>query len=116
MLFNLYYANDVVPNRPTRLNLTSMDGNEITLDKIYASDLRDVALQDKYDLNKSTVFVSGTQALVRLCLQAEKDRKAGLNTAGYVTGYRGSPLGGIDLQFSQAEQALTQAGVTFHLV
>ena len=92
-----------------------MDGNEITLDKIYASDLRDVALQDKYDLNKSTVFVSGTQALVRLCLlQAEKDRKAGLNTAGYVTGYRGSPLGGIDLQFSQAEQALTQAGVTFH--
>ena len=104
-----------LPNLPTRLNLTSMDGNEITLDKIYASDLRDVALQDKYDLNKSTVFVSGTQALVRLCLlQAEKDRKAGLNTAGYVTGYRGSPLGGIDLQFSQAEQALTQAGVTFH--
>ena len=104
-----------LPNLPTRLNLTNMDGNEITLDKIYASDLRDVALQDKYDLNKSTVFVSGTQALVRLCLlQAEKDRKAGLNTAGYVTGYRGSPLGGIDLQFSQAEQALTQAGVTFH--
>ena len=84
-----------LPNRTTRLNLTSMDGNEITLDSIYASDLRDVALQDKYDLNKSTVFVSGTQALVRLCLlQAEKDRKAGLNTAGYVTGYRGSPLGG----------------------
>jgi len=104
-----------LPKRPTRLNLKPMDGNEINLDKIYASDLRDVALQDKYDLNKSTVFVNGTQALVRLCLlQAEKDRKAGLNTAGYVTGYRGSPLGGIDLQFSQAEQALTQAGVTFH--
>lgn len=92
-----------------------MDGNELHLDKIYGSELREVGLQDKYDLNKSTVFVSGTQALVRLCLlQAEKDTKAGLNTAGYVTGYRGSPLGGIDLQFSQAEQALTQAGVTFH--
>ena len=40
----------------------NMDGNEITPDKIYASDLRDVALQDKYDLNKSTVFVSGDVA------------------------------------------------------
>ena len=92
-----------------------MDGNDVKLNQIYASGLRDVGLQDKYDLNKSTVFVSGTQALVRLCLlQAEKDRAAGLNTAGYVTGYRGSPLGGIDLQFSQAEPALTAAGVTFH--
>ena len=91
-----------------------MDGNNVKLNQIYASGLRDVGLQDKYDLNKSTVFVSGTQALVRLCLlQAEKDRAAGLNTAGYVTGYRGSPLGGIDLQFSQAEPALTAAGVTF---
>ena len=95
--------------------LKDMDGNDIKLDRIYASALRDVGLQDKYDLNKSTVFVSGTQALVRLCLlQAEKDRAAGLNTAGYVTGYRGSPLGGIDLQFSQAEPALTAAGITFH--
>ncbi|MGB0810410.1 MAG: indolepyruvate ferredoxin oxidoreductase family protein, partial [Candidatus Puniceispirillaceae bacterium] len=92
-----------------------MDGNDVKLNQIYTSGLRDVGLQDKYDLNKSTVFVSGTQALVRLCLlQAEKDRAAGLNTAGYVTGYRGSPLGGIDLQFSQAEPALTAAGVTFH--
>ena len=91
-----------------------MDGNDVKLNQIYTSGLRDVGLQDKYDLNKSTVFVSGTQALVRLCLlQAEKDRAAGLNTAGYVTGYRGSPLGGIDLQFSQAEPALTAAGVTF---
>ena len=90
-------------------------GMMLNWNQIYTSGLRDVGLQDKYDLNKSTVFVSGTQALVRLCLlQAEKDRAAGLNTAGYVTGYRGSPLGGIDLQFSQAEPALTAAGVTFH--
>ena len=92
-----------------------MDGHDVNLDPVYQSALRDVALADKYDLNKSTVFVSGAQAMVRLCLlQAEKDRAAGLNTAGYVTGYRGSPLGGIDLQFSQAEPALNAAGITFH--
>ena len=91
-----------------------MDGQDIKTDQIYHSPLRTVALQDKYDLNISTVFVSGTQALVRLCLlQAQKDRAAGLDTAGYVTGYRGSPLGSIDLQFSQAEAALSAAGVTF---
>ena len=60
-----------------------------------------VTLDDKYDLTKDRVFVSGTQALVRLVLmQKELDRRKGLNTAGYVTGYRGSPLGGLDHQFS----------------
>ena len=79
-----------LPNLLVSPYLKSMDGNNVKLNQIYASGLRDVGLQDKYDLNKSTVFVSGTQALVRLCLlQAEKDRAAGLNTAGYVTGYRG---------------------------
>ena len=92
-----------------------MDGQDINTDRIYGSALRTVALQDKYDLNTSTVFVSGTQALVRLCLlQAQKDKAAGLDTAGYVTGYRGSPLGSIDFQFSQAEPALSAAGITFH--
>ena len=57
-------------------------------------------LDDKYDLTKSRIFVTGYQALVRLTLmQKERDRRAGLNTAGYVTGYRGSPLGGLDQQF-----------------
>ena len=57
--------------------------------------LRRVSLDDKYDLAQERVFVTGYQALVRLCLmQKERDRRAGLNTAGYVTGYRGSPLGG----------------------
>src|SRR5829696_2363088 len=56
--------------------------------------LRDVTLDDKYDLGKSRIFVTGFQALVRLCLmQKELDRRSGLNTAGYVTGYRGAPLG-----------------------
>ncbi len=62
-----------------------------------------VSLDDKYDLGKDRVFVTGFQALVRLCLmQKERDRRAGLNTAGYVTGYRGSPLGTLDQQFMRA--------------
>src|SRR5215471_873681 len=65
-----------------------------------AMPLRQVSLDDKYDLAQERVFVTGYQALVRLCLmQKERDRRAGLNTAGYVTGYRGSPLGGLDQQF-----------------
>ena len=70
--------------------------------------LRQVSLDDKYDLTKQQVFVTGYQALVRLCLmQKERDRLAGLNTAGYVTGYRGSPLGGLDNQFIRARKFLT---------
>ena len=65
--------------------------------------LNHVTLDDKYDLTKSRVFVTGYQALVRLTLmQHERDKRAGLNTAGYVTGYRGSPLGGLDYQFQRA--------------
>ena len=69
--------------------------------------LRQVRLDDKYDLAQARVFVTGYQALVRLCLmQKERDRRAGLNTAGYVTGYRGSPLGGLDQQFVRAQAQL----------
>ena len=65
--------------------------------------LRPVTLDDKYDLGQGRVFVTGYQALVRLTLmQKERDRRAGLRTAGYVTGYRGSPLGGLDYQFQRA--------------
>jgi indolepyruvate ferredoxin oxidoreductase len=56
--------------------------------------LRAVSLEDKYTLEKGRVYISGTQALARLpMLQKERDRLAGLNTAGYISGYRGSPLG-----------------------
>ncbi|MGA2311337.1 MAG: indolepyruvate ferredoxin oxidoreductase family protein [Xanthobacteraceae bacterium] len=76
--------------------------------------LRDVNLDDKYDLGHSHVFVTGFQALVRLCLmQKELDRRRGLNTAGYVTGYRGSPLGGLDGQFQRAAPFLTKSDVRF---
>ena len=76
--------------------------------------LRPVSLDDKYDLARSPVFVTGYQAIIRLCLmQKERDRRAGLNTAGYVTGYRGSPLGGLDQQFLRAARQLAAADVKF---
>ena len=76
--------------------------------------LEPVSLDDKYDLRKNRVFVTGFQALVRLTLmQKERDRRAGLNTACYVTGYRGSPLGTLDQQFIKAKAHLERADVRF---
>jgi indolepyruvate ferredoxin oxidoreductase len=76
--------------------------------------LTPVNLDDKYDLAKSHVFVTGYQALIRLCLmQKERDRRAGLNTGGYVSGYRGSPLGGLDQQFMRAKPFLDRYDVVF---
>ena len=73
-----------------------------------------VTLNDRFDLDKSPVLLNGTQALVRLMLQqAARDKAAGLNTAGYVTGYRGSPLGAVDLQMQRAKPFLDAAQVRF---
>ncbi len=75
---------------------------------------RDVTLHDKYDLSKETVLLNGTQALVRLMMmQAERDKAAGLNTAGYVTGYRGSPLGAVDQQMARASKDLKASKIVF---
>jgi len=76
--------------------------------------LADVKLTDRLDLTKSPVLLNGTQALVRLVLmQQARDTAAGLNTAGYVTGYRGSPLGAVDLQMTRAKKELAAAQITF---
>ncbi|NGN44007.1 indolepyruvate ferredoxin oxidoreductase family protein [Mesorhizobium sp. CGMCC 1.15528] len=76
--------------------------------------LHDVALDDKFDLGKERIFLSGAQAVIRMLLmQCERDRRAGLNTAGFVSGYRGSPLGGLDLQLWKAKEQLKQADVVF---
>ncbi|MEZ5810245.1 MAG: indolepyruvate ferredoxin oxidoreductase family protein [Rhizobiaceae bacterium] len=76
--------------------------------------LHDVTLNDKYDLSKERIFVSGAQAIVRMLLmQHEADRRAGLNTAGLISGYRGSPVGGLDLQFWQAQRELSVADIVF---
>ena len=75
---------------------------------------RDVTLHDKYDLSKQTVLLNGTQALVRLMLmQAARDKAAGWNTAGYVSGYRGSPLGAVDQQMARAKTDLDAANIVF---
>ncbi|MFC7703488.1 indolepyruvate ferredoxin oxidoreductase family protein [Plastorhodobacter daqingensis] len=75
---------------------------------------QDISLNDRFDLEKSPVLLNGTQALVRLMLmQAARDRAAGRNTAGLVTGYRGSPLGAVDLQMTQARKLLEPANVLF---
>jgi len=73
-----------------------------------------ISLNDRFDLDKSPVLMNGTQALVRLMLmQKARDKAAGLNTAGYVTGYRGSPVGGVDLWMSRSQKILGASDVTF---
>ncbi len=77
--------------------------------------LRSVSLDDKYDLAQDRVLVTGYHALIRaLLMQKERDRRAGLKTAGYVTGYRGSPLGGLDQQMMRADRFLAAADVKFN--
>ncbi len=76
--------------------------------------LHDVSLDDKYDLSRQHIFVSGAQAVVRMLLmQRERDRRAGLDTAGFVSGYRGSPLGGLDQQLWKAQRQLSDAAIVF---
>ncbi len=76
--------------------------------------LKPVKLDDKFDLSKSQIFLTGTQAIVRLTLmQHSRDEREGLNTAGYVTGYRGSPVGGLDLQFMKSVKYTQPANVRF---
>ena len=76
--------------------------------------LRDVSLDDKYDLAKDRVFITGTQAVIRMLLmQRERDRLAGLNTAGFVSGYRGSPIGGLDQNLWRAKKWLEPAEIVF---
>ena len=72
------------------------------------------SLGDRFDLSRPHVLLNGTQALVRLMLmQAARDKAAGLSTAGLVSGYRGSPLGSVDLQMSREAKRLAAANVVF---
>ena len=71
-------------------------------------------LDDKYTRTSGRVFLTGTQALIRLpMLQRERDLAAGLNTAGFISGYRGSPLGNLDLGLWKAKQHLAEHHITF---
>ena len=71
-------------------------------------------LDDKYTLDHGRIFLTGIQALVRLALmQRKRDAAAGLNTAGFISGYRGSPLGGVDQQLWKAEHFLKNQQIHF---
>jgi indolepyruvate ferredoxin oxidoreductase len=74
----------------------------------------DYTLDHKFTRTQGRIYLSGVQALVRLPLmQRLRDQAAGLNTAGFVSGYRGSPLGGFDLELWKAKKHLAEAGVKF---
>ena len=78
------------------------------------SDLDRASLDDKYTVTSGRVFLTGTQALIRLpMLQRERDLAAGLNTAGFISGYRGSPLGNLDLGLWKAKAHLASHNIVF---
>jgi indolepyruvate ferredoxin oxidoreductase len=75
----------------------------------------DISLDDKWTLERGRAFMTGTQALIRLpMMQRERDLKAGLNTAGYITGYRGSPVTSVDMTAMKAKKYLDAHHVKFH--
>src|SRR5580698_2932068 len=74
----------------------------------------DISLEDKYVRDNCRVYMSGLQALVRSVLnQHDRDRRAGLNTGGFVSGYRGSPLGGLDKELWRAQEHLSKRHIHF---
>ena len=71
-------------------------------------------LDHKYTRREGRIYLSGVQALVRLPLmQQMRDRAAGINTAGFISGYRGSPLGGFDLELWKAKKHLKSSNIEF---
>ena len=74
----------------------------------------DYQLDDRYARESGRIFLTGVQALVRLpMMQRQLDLADGLNTAGFISGYRGSPLGGLDLQLWRARKFLGESHVEF---
>src|SRR5215472_9362050 len=98
--------------RPTLYVLASCAesaaGNEIAMRHA------EVTLDDKFLLERGRVFITGVQALVRVLIDRKRlDSRAGLNTAGFLSGYRGSPLGGLDQQAHRAGKLLTANDIVF---
>ena len=76
--------------------------------------LKDVSLSDRFNIKKSRVLLSGTQALIRATImQSARDEAENIDSGGFVTGYRGSPLGGVDQQFQMAEKEIEAYRVKF---
>lgn len=79
-----------------------------------ASPISAYTLSDRYTLSEGRVYMTGTQALVRVLFdQARRDREAGLNTGGFVSGYRGSPLGGLDMELWRQKSRLAGDKIEF---
>lgn len=76
--------------------------------------LAEIRLDDKYRLATGHLYLTGTQALTRLpMLQHQRDQARGLNTGGFISGYRGSPLGGLDKSLWEARDYLKQHAIHF---
>ena len=76
--------------------------------------MRTVSISDRYEATEGTVLLSGIEALVRLLLtQRRLDRLRNLSTAAFISGYEGSPLGGLDQQLHRAHALLSEADVVF---
>ncbi|MFO1015838.1 MAG: indolepyruvate ferredoxin oxidoreductase family protein [Caulobacteraceae bacterium] len=74
----------------------------------------DVTLEDKYRLEEGRAYITGVQTLLRVMIDRKRlDQRAGLNTAGFISGYRGSPLGGLDQQAHRAEDHLAVHDILF---
>ena len=100
--------------RSETLHLRESSAMNAPLPESVRQALERVTLDDKYALERGRAFMSGIQALVRLpMLQRARDAAAGLNTAGFVSGYRGSPLGGYDQSLWQAQKHLAAQQVVF---
>jgi indolepyruvate ferredoxin oxidoreductase len=73
-----------------------------------------VSLNDKYELDKGRIYLTGTQAILRLLMiQRRRDLRAGLNTAGFISGYRGSPMTAIDVELWRAEEQIKKDHIHF---
>ncbi len=76
--------------------------------------VRSISLEDKYVSRSGSVYITGIQALVRIALERSwLDRAAGLKTGGFISGYRGSPLGGFDTELARNETLLKQTDIHF---
>jgi len=76
--------------------------------------LQSARLEDRYELGEGTVFLSGNQALVRIALDQRRiDERQGHQTGGFISGYRGSPLGRLDMELWQVQPLLRAANVHF---
>src|SRR4051794_41967038 len=83
---------------------------EVRMDAISSLDAYE--LSDRYDREVGHVFLTGTQAIVRIALdQVRRDRAAGLNTAGFILGYRGSPPRGLDLALWRIPERLKRGRI-----